>query len=490
MLLKKRVWEKSFFCYDWHMKELNWKGKKITILGLGRYEHGSGLAAVKFFIRQGADLVISDLQTEEELSVQVKRVKDYIEEKKYQGTITWVMGEHREVDILDCDLLVPNQAIPVTSKWIQLALENNIPIEHEMTLFFDRCPAKIIGITGTRGKSTTTALIGHLLEGYKQKVWVGGNIAKGSPLEMLDKMKKDDFVVLELSNFMLEYLNLKKMSPHIAVLLNVLPDHLNRYDGDMQIYADVKAVITNHQKEDDILITNASNEYTKVIGEKTIAPVQWFSTEKQLEKGYYLQGRDIVKNGEKISSVDEAPLRGEHNYANILAAIATVDQLVDTLDPARQQMGSFASLDGRLKFIDEIKGVTFINDTTSTTPVAAEAALKSVDSRKVILIAGGYDKELPLEGFVSALGGVKSIIWLPGSGTDKIKTMMMDDIDYGDAESMEQAVKQAFVRADAGDVILLSPGFASFGLFNNEFDRGDQFDQAIIDLKKTLSHHA
>jgi len=472
------------------MKPKSWEGKKITILGLGRYEHGSGLAAVKFFIRQGADLLISDLQTKDELAIQVKRVKDYAAEQDYQGQMTWVMGEHREEDILGCDVLIPNQAIPVTSKWIQLAQKHNIPIEHEMTLFFDRSPAKIIGITGTRGKSTTTALIGHRLEGYKRKVWVGGNIAKGSPLEMLGQMKKDDLVVLELSNFMLEYLNLKKMSPDIAVLLNVLPDHLNRYDGDMQAYANVKAVISDYQQKGNILITNASNEYTKAIGTSAKADVKWFSVEKELEQGYYLRGRDIMKNKEVLLSVDEVPLRGEHNYANILAAIATVDQLEDDLDPARQQIGSFASLDGRLKFIDEVKGVTFINDTTSTTPVAAVAALKSVDSRKVILIAGGYDKDLPLDKFVSALAGVKSIIWLPGNGTDRIKTLMMDDVDYGDVESMQQAVKQAFVRAEPGDVILLSPGFASFGLFKNEFDRGDQFDQAIQDLKQTLSHHA
>ena len=141
-----------------------------------------------------------------------------------------------------------------------------------------------------------------------------------------DQMQKDDLVVLELSNFMLEYLNLKNLSPDIAVLLNVLPDHLNRYDGDMQAYANVKAVIANHQNDQGILITNASNEYTKVIGESVKADVKWFSVEQELEKGYYLQGRDIVKNGEVLLSVDEVPLRGEHNYANILAAIATVDQ--------------------------------------------------------------------------------------------------------------------------------------------------------------------
>lgn len=472
------------------MEEQNWKGKKITILGLGRYKHGSGFAAVKFFIREGADLLISDLQSEADLAEQVQRVKDYAAEQNYQGKLTWVMGEHREEDVLGCDVLIPNQAIPVTSKWIKLAQKHDIPIEHEMTLFFPKCPAKIIGITGTRGKSTTTALLAHLLKAYPRKIWMGGNIATGSPLDFLSQVKKDDLVVLELSNFMLEYINLKRLSPDIAVLLNVLPDHLNRYDGDMQAYADVKAVITNHQSEDGILVTNASNEYTKVIGEKTAAQVHWFSTEKPLDEGYYLQGRDLVKKGEVLMSVDEAPLRGEHNYANILAAIAVVDLLEDDLAPARQQIGSFPSLEGRLQFIDEVKGVTFINDTTSTTPVAAQAALKSLDSRKVILIAGGYDKNLPLEGFVSALGGVKSIIWLPGNGTDRIKTLMMDDIDQGEVESMQQAVKQAFVRAQEGDVILLSPGFASFGLFNNEFDRGDQFNQAIEDLKQMLSNHA
>jgi UDP-N-acetylmuramoylalanine--D-glutamate ligase len=366
-----------------------------------------------------------------------------------------------------------------------LAQNKSIPIQHEMTLFFDRSPSKIIGITGTRGKSTTTALIAHILEAYPKKVWLGGNIAKGSPLDFLDKLQKDDLVVLELSNFMLEYLDLHKQSPDIAVLLNVLPDHLDRYDGDMNAYASSKEVITKYQDEKDILIVNRENKYTRIIGDQTNAGRIWYSRFNELDSGYFLQGSMLIERqgGQETELLDinQIPLRGAHNHDNVLAAVACIRQLYDDPKPLQEHIGSFPTLKGRLQFIDEFNGITFVNDTTSTTPVSTAAAIDSLDSRAVVLIAGGNDKGLPLEGLSQKLNSVKSIVWLPGTGTDRMLTEFPIDRAQK-ANDMSEAVKLAFSRAEKGDVILLSPGFTSFGLFKNEYDRGDQFDQSVKEL--------
>ena len=274
-----------------------------------------------------------------------------------------------------------------------------------------------------------------------------------------------------------------------------MPDHLNRYGGDLNAYASVKEAITRHQSDQDVLIINRDNDFTNQIGRNAKAKVIWFSTENKLSEGYYLDGIKLIRssNGstEEILDVTNVPLRGEHNYNNILAAIACVNQLEDDLKLLKKQIGSFASLEARLQFIDEINEITFINDTTSTTPVAAVAALNSLKSRPIILIAGGADKDLPLDALaVSIKENPKSIIWLPGNGTDRIREMIdKDSIDQAESSSMQEAVKQAFVRAEKGDVILLSPGFASFGLFKNEFDRGDQFNDAVAELKQSLRNH-
>ncbi len=448
-----------------------YSGKLVTILGLGRYEHGSGIAAVQFFIDQGANLIITDLQSEEDLQKQVERVKFYASKKNHQGTITWVMGEHREEDVQKVDLVVPNPGVPVTSKYIQLAQEAGIPVESEMSLFFKRCPSKILGVTGTRGKSTTTALIAHLLEVSDKKIWLGGNIAKSSPLEFLSQVQENDLVVLELSNFMLEYLNLQKLSPDIAVLLNVLPDHLSRYDGSMEAYAGVKEVITKYQGPEQVVICNKQNAYTNAIGQRTKARVIWFDE----------------TNPATPVNLQLSSLVGGHNLANVLAAVVTVEYLGLSQEQIENQLSSFRSLEGRLQFVDDINGITFINDTTSTTPVAGVAAIEALRDRGLVLIAGGADKGLSFSEYAQELTKLKAVVFLPGEGTDNILKAIKEqgvDLEPISAQTMQDAVKLAYSRAESGDIVLLSPACSSFGLFKNEFDRGDQFNQAVSSLPR------
>ena len=437
---------------------------RVTIFGLGRYEHGSGLAAVKFFMDQNADLLITDQQSESDLHEQIERVKTYARESGFTSSIIWGMGEHKPEYITNADLVVFNQAVPITSEWVQLAKKNKVPVESEITLFFKHCPAKIIGITGTRGKSTTTALIHHILKENGFPVHLGGNIASRAALELLPAIKTTDFVVIEISNFMLEYLDEQKRSPWIAVLTNVLPDHLSRYMGSMQAYADVKAVITRHQKPDEVFITSKSNTFTQAIAARSPARVLFYD--------------------EQTADLTALPLRGEHNTLNALAAVTVCRQL--GLDDASilEAIKSFQPLVGRQQFVRERNGVTYINDTTATTPDALLAALQSFHDRTLLLIAGGSDKGLDFGAVAQVLpAAVKAIVWLPGEGTQRLKVALKDaKIDQYAVASMEDAVKRAHGLARTGEVVLLSPGCASFGLFKNEFDRGDQFNQAVMAL--------
>lgn len=465
---------------------------KITIMGLGQFEHGSGLAAAKFAIDEGADLIITDLKSESDLAHQVTRVKEYMAEVGYKGNVEWVMGEHRDELFTKTDMILRNPGVPIESPFLQKARAAGVPVESEMTLFFKRCPAKIVGITGTRGKSTTTSLISQLLQKGKAKVWWGGNIGKRSPLEFLHEVKKDDLVVLELSSWMLESLHEHKLSPHVGVILNVQEDHLNRYKN-MDAYAEAKEYMTMHQSADDILITNHANSYTKAMGERTKAKVFWFDRTAPLKEGYSLDGTMVVErlNGKETPIVDvrSVPLRGEHNYDNVMAAVACARRFDLLPDVIAKELAMFASLPGRLQFIEEINGVTFVNDTTATTPSAGVAALKALKDRPIVMIVGGTDKQLDMAELGALIPKVvKAAVWLPGTGTDRLKPALPKgtELQQVDAASMDEAVRQAFGLAKPGDIVLLSPACASFGLFKNEFDRGDKFNAAVADLASRM----
>lgn len=470
-----------------HMQQ-DWKGKNITIFGLGQFEHGSGLAAAMYAMRRGANLIITDLKTEEQLSVQIQRVKDFAASIGYAGNVEWVMGQHRDQDVTDVDMIIRNPGVPIQSPYLQKARGAGVPVESEMTLFFRACTAKIVGITGTRGKSTTTSLIAHILQAGKQKLWWGGNIGKKSPLEFVEDVKAEDIVVLELSSWMLESLHEHALSPQVAVLLNVQEDHLNRYAG-MQEYAEAKSYIIAHQKQGDVAVINHGNSYTKGMADKTAARVVWFDRKDPVEGGYFLKGSMLMKRagGKDETCVDISRVRllGEHNQENILAAVACALECGLAPVQIESQLATFAPLPGRLQFVDEVGGVTFVNDTTATTPSAGLAALKALQGRGLVLITGGADKGLRYDDLAAALPAhCKSLVWLPGAGTDRFKPLVPPTVSQTEAKSMDEAVRLAFRLAKKGDIVLLSPASASFGLFKNEFDRGAQFDAAVAALVK------
>lgn len=468
----------------------DWKGKRVTIMGLGQFEHGSGLAAAMYAARAGADLIVTDLKSANDLAHQIKRLKEYLVTIEYTGKVEWIMGEHRDQDFTGVDMILRNPGVPITSAYLQKARLAGVPVESEMTLFFRACPARIIGITGTRGKSTTTALIAHLLAVKEGKLWWGGNIGKRSPLEFLQEVRANDVVVLELSSWMLESLHEHALSPQVAVLLNVQEDHLNRYTG-MAEYAEAKSYIVRHQKPEDVAIINHGNEYTAKMGVLTQARVVWYDRDAVIDAGYRLRDTTVLRReaGKDVDVADTARCRllGKHNQENILAAVAcAVEQGLSRAD-IEAGLATFQPLPGRLQYVDQARGVTFVNDTTATTPSATLAALEALHGRPIILITGGADKGLHFQDLGKALPArTKAAVFLPGTATPRYKETIASDAGWTmvDAATMQDAVEKAFGLAQNGDMVVLSPACASFGLFKNEFDRGAQFDAAVQSIAK------
>lgn len=408
------------------MKKL-FQNKKVVIMGLGL--HGGGVGVAKFFLFQGAKVLITDLKTKTQLKESVSKLEN----------VKWVLGKHREEDFQEADLIIKNADVPSSSPFLKIARENNIPIKSDIRLFFDLCPAEIIGITGTKGKSTVATLIAELLK-EKYHTILAGNIGV-SPLEFLDDIKKNSKVVLELSSFILEDL---QKSPQIAVITNLFPDHLNRYK-DFNHYVEAKKNIFRYQEKNDSLVLNKD---LKMVANEANSKVVFFD--------------------------------GENNSAAI--AVAKILKVPDK--NIQKVVATFKGVPHRQEFVADKNGVKYFNDTAATNPGAVKYALEKFkkDYPRIILIAGGENKKLSYRALAEDIeNGAVHLVLLPGSASELIKRDLKKFSVY-EVKSMKMAVKKASQLAEKGDVVLLSPGAASFNLFKNEFDRGEQFIKAVNNL--------
>lgn len=452
------------------------RGKKILIMGLGL--HGGGVGTARFFADKGALLTITDIRTQDQLKESITKLEEY------KG-VTYVLGRHRKSDFLHADLIIKNPGVPPTSPYLAFARSRGIPVTTDIDIFLRQCPAIIIGVTGTRGKSTTCFLIFKFLEIFfatdqhnnKRRVFLGGNI-RTSVLDFIDTVTSRDVVVLELSSFQLDDLEhnswhdeaVSKKSPHIAVVTNILRDHLN-WHADMKSYIAAKKIIFKYQKKNDILFANGSDPIVR----KMTARASSHVTFPQLAK--------------KFTLIVDAHL-GSHYRSSVALAIAVATHFKVSSTIVTSVLQKFNGLPGRQEHVACIRGVYFINDTTATIPHASIAAIKRfrllAKKAHLILIAGGSDKQLRFSEMAHIIfNSVDHLILLPGTATELLlcefaKKKIRDKIlSLKKAESMEQAVSMAMMFAKKGDYVLLSPGAASFGLFNNEFDRGDRFIAAV-----------
>jgi len=401
-------------------------------MGLGLL--GGGVGVAKFFCKQGSKVLVTDLRSRKELKPSLEKLKGL--------SIEFVLGKHRKQDFVNTDLIIRNPGVPRESKYLKIAKDNNISVRTDIDIFFDLCPSQIIGITGTKGKSTTATLIYLFLKTKFRNTVLAGNIGV-SPLEILPKINKKTKVVLELSSFELEGL---KKSPHVAVITTLFPDHLNRYKN-FKDYINAKKSIFKYQKKNDILVLNSDSETKKFCSEAK-------------SKARFFKG------------------------SNVAAAVLVAELFKISKKDIKKVLSNFKGIPHRQEFVAEKKCIKYFNDTTATNPKAVIFAIETFRKRfpksKIILIAGGEDKKLSYRSLaINIKDNVAYVVLLPGTGSNKLKK---DLSKFYPVKSMKQAVRKASYLAKKGDIVLLSPGAASFNLFENEFDRGNQFVKAVKKL--------
>ncbi len=480
--------------------------KVVTVMGLGRFKQGSGVGAAKWLLRHGAQIVVTDLKGKEDLKTSVDLVTNwystYREQYKDREIYApvFVLGQHREDDFVNVQLVVKNPDVPKESKYVEVAREHGVRVESDVSLFLHFYRHPYVAVTGTRGKSTTTALIGELLKRVHPKTVVAGNIMH-SPLEELDWMlqeKEPVPVALELSSWLLESLeHLKGQSqgPEVGVLTNVSEDHLDRY-ASFDEYLKAKEIIFNLQTPEQKAVLNYDHPIVVQVGQRIPSKRHWFSVKPLPDgmRGAYMDGAgDVYLRLEpgadrRLCHVSEWPaLQGQHNVENALAAVLTAALWGVSDADICEVLKTFQGLEGRQQTVREWNGITFVNDTNATSPEAVIAALNRFDAenkKNVVLILGGKGKGAAFGAMAEAVRAhAKHVVYLEGTATGEIEQAVGKDVPAGYAKSMDQAVAAAAKAAAKGDVVLLSPGTASFGLFKNAYDRGGQFVEAVKNLE-------
>jgi len=458
---------------------MEWTGKRVSVVGLGK----SNMALIRYLTRHGAIVTAHDQKDETQLG------PAYGELCALGVELRLGRGYLRGLSFADGIFLTPG--IPKDLPEILRAKAAGVPITSEINLFFDRCRAPIIAITGSSGKTTTTTLIGAILEAAGLKVYVGGNI--GRPLiELVDDIEPGAVVVLELSSFQLELL---RKSPQVAVVTNISPNHLDVHRT-MEAYVDAKRNIYRHQRPQDVVVLNHDDRITAAMALETPSRVVWFSRTREVENGAFIgDGRVILSRrvrGERslidVCAVSDIRLRGEHNLENVLAACAVGHLLGATAGTMREVVTSFTGVAHRLELVREAGGVRYYNDSIATSPARAIAGLRSFDE-PVILIAGGYDKHLPFDEFAEVVVEKARAVFLIGETATKIR----DAIERAAQErgagpavklcaDLQEAVRSAKEAARPGDVVLLSPACASYDMFQDFEQRGERFRKVVHSL--------
>ena len=426
------------------------RNKRVTVMGLG--VHGGGLGVARFLAQHGAHVTVTDLRSTDQLRSSIEALQDF--------DITYILGQHRDQDFTNTDMVVRNPGVPRESRYLQLAQAAAVPIEMEMTLFFRLCPAPIIGITGTKGKTTTTMLTGTILREWRADTVIAGNL-RISALEQLPLITPSTPVVLELSSWQLEGLGEAQLSPAFACVTSFSPDHMDRY-ASLEAYAEAKQHIYLHQQADQLVLLPALSEFD---GWAARAPgrVQRFAPQAAQEWPH-------------------PGLRGPHNTWNVAAAGLLAQARGAPAAQIATVIAAFKGVEHRMEWVRDVNGIQFINDTAATTPTAAAAAVASY-ATPIILIAGGANKNLAWEPLIAAIKHqpqLRGIILLEGTATAELKQALR--LAANPYTSFEAAIQAAYMLAEPGDTVLLAPGAASFGMFQNEFQRGEEFRRIVKEL--------
>lgn len=450
------------------------EGKKVLVFGSGI----SGEAASRLLLQKGAEVVLYD-------------GNDSLDADKILGEITWEEGqkarvvlgrlsEQQEDEMLDgLSLVVMSPGVPTDLPVVEKMRVKGIPVWGEIELAYVFGKGQVLAITGTNGKTTTTALLGEIMKNCKESVFVVGNI--GTPYtEVALRTEEESVVVAEVSSFQLETIH--TFRPKVSAILNITPDHLNRHHT-MEAYIGAKEDIARNQTEEDFCVLNYEDDVLRAFGEKTGAEVLYFSSAHKLEKGVYLDGTKIICDIDRpieICDVSELKILGTHNHENVMAAVAMAYAFGVPVEIIRSTLREFQGVEHRIEFVAEKNGVAYYNDSKGTNPDAAIKGIRAMN-RPTVLIGGGYDKDSDYDEWIEAFDGKVKKLVLLGATREKIaETAERHGFrDIVLADSFEEAFAQCVEAAQPGDAVLLSPACASWGMFKNYEERGDKFKELV-----------
>lgn len=460
-------------------RETDWRGKRVIVLGIAR----QGKALARYLVEHGADVVLSDLRTAEELSDTISELEDL--------NLEFVLGEHPDSLLEGADLLCLSGGVPADLPLAQQARSQGIPLSNDSQIFFDLTTARTVGITGSAGKTTTTALLTQMaIKSFKQstvEVWVGGNV--GNPLlSDASQINKEDLVISELSSFQLE---LMTTSPNVAAVLNITPNHLDRHNS-MQAYTEAKARILKFQTPDDIAVLCRDDPGAWRLRQRVEGELHSFGQSEVFSgMGAFVHSGEIYvrKAGEtiRVMPVEAISLPGEHNLYNVLAAVTIGAALGFAAETMQAEVQSFPGVAHRLELVREVSGVIWINDSIATAPERTIAAINSFD-QPIVLLVGGRDKDLPWEDLVKIINDRVDHLILFGELAERVSETILAmypgqrpftmDLEL----DLESAVQHAHQIAEPGEVVLLSPGGTSFDAFLDFEDRGNRYRELVSAL--------
>jgi UDP-N-acetylmuramoylalanine--D-glutamate ligase len=447
------------------------KNKRVLVVGLGK----SGLSAAMFLREQGARVTVSDTRSAVALAKEIPAL--------LEAGIMVESGGHGLLTFRRQDLIVVSPGVPMDTPEVKQVVAFGLPVIGELELASRYLQGRVVAITGSNGKTTTTTLVGKIFADASVPTLVGGNI--GLPvIDLVAKSGPETVSVLEVSSFQLE--TIEEFHPWIAVVLNITPDHLDRH-GSFETYAAAKARITERQTADDFLVLNAEDKAAQMVALKTKAQIFWFSGRRPIKQGAFVHGESIlyipreVAKAEPVMPVSDIHLKGSHNVENVLAAVCAAQLAKIPAESIRASVAGFAAVEHRLELVKIVNGVEFYNDSKATNVDAAMKAVASFASG-IHLILGGKDKDSDYTLMSGMLKERVKFVYTIGSAAEKIERELQGVVKIVSAETLQVAVAKAAKAATNGDVVLLSPACSSFDQFENYEQRGRVFRQLVNEL--------
>ena len=453
------------------MKASEISGKKVLVIGTGL----SGVGSVRLLHQVGAVPVM----LEENTKVTKEDIVKKLNEEDRENTEI-IIGEISDEVLDELVLVVPSPAVPLDAPTVLRIKEKNIPIWSEIELAYNFAKGKLVAITGTNGKTTTTTLVGEIMKAHFKSSYVVGNIGV-SYAESALEMKEDTVTVGEISSFQLEAVD--NFHAQVSAILNITPDHLNRHHT-MECYAEMKQNITNNQTKEDTCVLNYDNPYTREFGEKCPAKVVFFSTSEKLKDGFYLDGEEIFMSiaGEavKVMNIHDMNLVGMCNVENVMAAIAMAVAMGVPFSTILRVVREFKAVEHRIEFVATKNGVDYYNDSKGTNPDAAIQGIKAM-SKPTILIGGGYDKGSEYDEWIENFGDTVKMLVLIGQTKEKIAECAQKHgfNKFVFKDTFEEALEYCSSNAKEGEAVLLSPASASWDMFPNYETRGKKFKEYV-----------